>query len=248
MNEHLPYDENLLFQYLDGTMSEEESREFEKPLRNNPALRERIQQLRIVVESVRQYGTRQEVTNIHEEMMPSLLEGILTVRMPTIRKIARYTMAAAACIILLILFIRIFSPAKTSASDLYNQAFVDYNASTIRGSHQSSALEEAYQKNNYTAVISQSTQSTLSEKDSLLTGISYLKTSQADQAIHWLSLLSGHGNFRQDAAFYLSMSYLKNKNYREAYSLMQQIHSNPSNVYHAQFTDEYLKKVQELEK
>ena len=106
----------------------------------------------------------------------------------------------------------------------------------------------AYQKNNYTAVISHSNNAGLSEKDSLLTGIFFLKTDQPSLAIHWLSPLTDHGRFSEEAAFYLSLSYLKDFKFIDAYSIMQQIHSDPLNAYHAQFPDEYLKKVKELER
>ena len=65
-------------------------------------------------------------------------------------------------------------------------------------------------------------------------------------ALFFQNLATGSSDFKQDAKFYLSLSYLKEKNYDKAADLMEKIASEPAHLYRQQITTDVLKDVEGL--
>jgi hypothetical protein len=237
-------DETLL-RYLDGEMDQTEKKLFEDHIQHDSELKERLQSLQIAIASVQQFGTTEKVRSIHSEMMQELAPLQRETRVMPMRKIVRYGLAIAASIIIVFVGINIFS-SQPSAQKLYNEAFVDYDASGVRGNSNETTLSKQYQNHQYKSVIAQAGSQNVSQRDSLLVGISYLKANQTSDATNWLKAVSPQSAVKQDAEFYLAMAYLKNENYKEAGQLMEQIHSNANHVYHNQFSDDYIARVEKL--
>ena len=195
---------------------------------------------------MQQYGTAEKVKSIHSEMMQELSSIHTEAKVVPVRKMIRYSLAIAASIIIILVGVNIFTSSQVSAGKLYSEAFVDYDASSVRGSESQTDVVSFYQQHNYSAVIGKANTQSLSQKDSLLVGLSYLKVDNLPAAINWLEAISIQNSTRQDAEFYLAMAYLKNKNYSEALKLMQQIRSNPNHIYNNQFSEDYINKIKKL--
>lgn len=246
MTEPLHNDEALM-RYIDGEMDAAEKAIFESQLQSDSVLKEKLEHLQVAVASVQQYGTAEKVRSIHTEMMQELSTVHKETKVVSMGKIIRYSLAVAASIIVILVGVNLFSSSQPSSQKLYNETFVDYDASAIRGGNeQSSQVAKLYQNHNYNGVIEDAGSAALSQRDSLLIGLSYLKTNKFSGAINWFKSISEQSAVKQDAEFYLSLAYLKNKNYNEALHLMEQIHSNSNHVYHDQFSDDYINKVREL--
>jgi len=157
-------------------------------------------------------------------------------------------MAVAASILVLFIGVRIYMAAQLSPEKLYNQAFVDFNASDTRSVNSSlSEIEKHYQQKDYNGVTNAVRTIRLDSKDSLLLGLAYLQSERTNQAISiFQNLASSANDFQQDGEFYLSLSYLKNRAYEKALPLMQKIEANPAHLYHQQFTNDFTEKVKDL--
>jgi hypothetical protein len=247
MAEHLPEDE-LIIDYLDGLLPAEERARFEQRLQTDARLRSRLESLRLAVNGLKQFGTTEKVKAIRKELGPELAAK-RSARVVNFRSFVRYSIAAAASILVLFVAYKIFLDARLSRARLYNEAYVEYSLAPQRGggAEQLSSIEREYQHQQYDSVVREPKTGVLSGRDSLLTGISFLKTKQPSPAIDWLKPLSQSSSlFADDAQFYLALAYLKNKDDKEAADLMKKIHNDPKQVYHDQFSDSYIRKVEEL--
>jgi hypothetical protein len=247
MDKALHYDDETLIRYLDGEMEPSEKAAFELQLKSDAVLKERIDKLRMAIAAVHQFGDAEKLRVIHREMMGEH-SSIHRTRVTPVRKIVRYSMAVAAGILILFIGIRIFQGNGLSNDKLYNEVFVDFDASVVRGGEKNTVVAKLYQNNNYSAVVDESKKNeALSERDSLLVGLSFLKLNDNIDAIRWFNL-SPSNKFRPDASFYQALAYLKNKDYQPAISLMESVHADQSNPYHDRFSDAYIDKVKKLSK
>lgn len=245
MADFLPDNDEILMKYLDGELDQTERAMFESMLQKDTTLQQRLEGLQIAIASVKQYGATEKVKSIHSEMMSELSFVHKEEKVVPIKKMVRYSLAIAASIIIILVGVTLFTAAP-SVDKLYSDAFVDYDASTVRGSEGLTSSEIEYQAHNYNDVVAKANTHSLTPKDSLLVGLSYLKEDKLTEAINWFKTISAQNETRQDAEFYLSLAYLKNKNYREALNLMKQIQSNPGHVYNKQFSEDYINKVEKL--
>ena len=158
--------------------------------------------------------------------------------------------AIAASILVIFISAKLFLGTGPSSQAIYNKTFVDFNVSVVRGNETSaSEIEKLYGEKNYSAITTQTRSRTIGSKDSLLIGLAYLQTGKTQQAIHFFKALSLSGsNFQQDAEFYLSLSYLREKDYNRSISLMKNIAENPAHLYREQITGDVIEDVEDLQK
>lgn len=246
MAEPLHNNDEILMKYLDGEMDPAKRALFEEQVSNNTALKERLQNLQLAIASVQHYGTAEKVKTIHSEMMKELSIAPEQSKVVPMRKVIRYSLAIAASIIIILVGVNLFSASSVSSGKLYNEAFVDYTASGVRGNEMATPTKKMYQEHNYKAVTENAGSRNLTSEDSLLVGLSYLKTNQVSPAINWFNSLSKQGPVKQDAEFYLALSYLKNENYGEALKMMERIHADPAHIYHNRFSESFINKVKKL--
>ena len=243
----LLHNEDLLIRYLDGELSGDEKAALEARLQTDQRLHEQLTRLRIAIQAVKHLGTTRQVANIHGQMMHELKSGKKARPVP-FNKVIRYTMAAAASILVLVIGIRIYQASQITPGKLYDEAFVEFNSSDTRGSgDMSSEIEKNYRQKKYSVVINSVRSLNMDARDSLLMGLSYLHEDRMSQAIGLFQRLAASSNeFQPDAEFYLSLSYLKNKDYNKALPLMEKIVSDPVHLYHKQFDKDFVEKVKAL--
>lgn len=246
MDEALYDNDDTLIRYLDGEMEPQEKKIIQQRLQSDAALKERLLNLQLAIAAVQQYGTSGKVKAIHTEMMQELSPVQKPGKVLSMKAALKYGIAVAASVIVIVVGINLYKSGQINSDKLYSEAFVDYDASVVRGQQNTSALQTSYQDHRYDAVTGQANAKNLSQKDSLLIGLSYLKLNQTAPAINWLKALTKNGTLSDDAEFYLSLAYLKNKNYGEAAGLMKSIEANPQHGYHNQFTQAYIEKVEKL--
>jgi hypothetical protein len=241
------HNEDLLVRYLDGNLSGDEKRDLEERLRTDVGLQQELASLQVAVEAIRQYGTRQKISSLHTGMMNEL-KTQPKAKVFSMKKTVRYAMAVAASILLLFVGAKLYMAAQQSPEKIYSDVFVDFNTATTRGGYDDiSAIEKAYQQKNYKAVIQHTRSRQLDAKDSLLIGLAYLQSDRATQAISFFQqMVHSENEYRQDAEFYLSLSYLKNHEYAKSLQIMKAIASNSAHLYHEQLTVDAIKKVEAL--
>ena len=243
----LLHNDDLLIRYLDGELTGQEKAGLEERLRTDKDLQEQLAKLKIAIQAVKHLGTTQKVAGIHQQMMQEL-KPVKKARLVPFNKAIRYTMAVAATLLVLFIGVRIYMAAQLSPEKLYSEAFVDFNSSGTRSiSGKQSEIEKHYQQKDYNSITGASRSIHLDANDSLLIGLAYLQTNRTNQAIAiFQRLASSVNDFQQDGEFYLSLSYLKNKDYDKALALVQKIEASPSHLYHQQFNDEFIEKIKDL--
>ncbi|WP_121355199.1 anti-sigma factor [Flavisolibacter nicotianae] len=243
------HNEDLLVRYIDGELSATEKAAVEVRLKNDAVFREQYQNLQVALQAIRQLGTRQQVETIHHEMMQELKGKKAPAKVVRLSRAVRYTMAVAASILVLFVGVRLYLATQQSPDRIYNETFVDFNVANARSSaNQLSQIETLYQNKDFRGVAATTRAVSLSAKDSLLIGLSYLHTEDWQAAARWFHTVSVTENeYRQDAEFYLALAYLKTKEFAKAQTLFQRIYNNPAHIYHEQVSADLLADVKKLE-
>ncbi len=241
MAEPLHFDEELLIRYIDGDLSAGEKELVESALNSSPDLQKKLHDLQLAIFATRRLGDIEKVKNVHQQMMQEFQS---TDKRTPVRKMIRLSVAVAASILLVFFTWRYFQSAAVDANRMYNQAYVEFDVNATRNQDQKTEIQKAYASKEYNRI---SKLVPVSEMDSLLIALSYLHQNQTVNAISLLQVLQkGNGEYQPDAEFYLSLAYLKNKEYGKAYELAQSIHNNPRHLYKDQFSDSFIKQLDEL--
>lgn len=171
-----------------------------------------------------------------------------------LRRIIQYSVAVAASIFLIIIFIEGCKFYRLSTQKLYAENYTPYELTTTSNAGDSamSKIEQAYFKKKYGAVISLNKISVLSVKDVFLTGVSFLETNDYSRAISNFQLVitdvkeNKTPGLKDAAEYYLALAYLRNNDYDQAIELMTAIHDNSSHLYKEKFSHKYINRVKRL--
>lgn len=239
MDESLHPREEQILRYLDGEMTAEERTAFEAQLALDAALREEVEAMRFSVEAASLYGVHTQVASIHREAVAQYSPARQG-RVVPLRRVVRYTMAVAASILLIFIAVQGYRFYNLTPEGLYEDSFIAYNLSPVRGDEPGfTDLEKAYSEEQYNTVIRMARENgrVLNPREVFVAGLSSLQLNDASAAIPWFRRLNEQGNpFQPDAEFYLSLAYLKDKDYDRALVLMRKIHSDPRHPYHDRIT------------
>ena len=243
MDETIDHNDALLLRYLDGEMEQDEKLDLEKRLSADDRLRQRLLELRLAIEAVRQFGTIEKVKSIHSEMLNEI--GKSPAAKSPVRKMVRYSMAVAASILVLFFAFRFFQ-SGAGADELYNKAYVEYSVSASRSQQQLNNIPAAYSRREYEKLLSLAPQNT---EDSLLTGLALLQMDRMHVAAGWLEQVARTSSpYQQDAEFYLALARIKSGQYGEALKLVKKINNDPAHVYKDQFNAAYIRQLQKLKR
>lgn len=242
------HNESLLIRYLDGELSAGERALLEKRLQTDAELQQQLNDLRIAVHAVKQYGLSQKIGTIHSGMMQELKGSRPKAKLIPFRKKVRFMVAVAASVLVILVSVSLYLSSQASPDKLYEQAFVDFPVSATRGeADRLSTIETMYRQKNYEAIVNGSRSLRMDAKDSLLTGLAYLHTGRWQQAIGFFQrIAASEHNLQQDGEFYLALSYLKDRQYNDATSLFEKIARDPSHLYHARVDEDFMKKMEAL--
>jgi hypothetical protein len=244
MDENLPGDD-LLMRYLDNEMDPDERDRFEFIMERDPSLMKKVESLRLTLEALKQAGTKEKVSRIHQEMMA---EMTTSQKRAPVRRLTRTVLSVAASIVIFIAAAAGWWFYQLSSEDVYRQHYTSYMVSASRGNDSSKTnFSDLFQRGDFEGMIRASKTTRLTEQDSLLVALSYLQKDQQQPAIVWLgSLQKSSGVYQEDAEYYLAMAYLKNKQFEEAYQLLEKIKEDHDHLYNSQISDQLLWKVRLL--
>ena len=176
---------DLLVRYLDDDLSNDEKSALENRLKTDAFLQDELNRLKVAVQAVRQFGTSQKVSLVHNDVMTEMKKKKQAAVVP-FRKSITYVLTIAASILVIFISAKLFLGTGPSSEAIYNKTFVDFNVSVVRGNETSaSEIEKLYGEKNYSAITTQTRSRTIASKDSLLIGLAYLQTGKTQQAIHF---------------------------------------------------------------
>ncbi|HEX6332810.1 MAG TPA: tetratricopeptide repeat protein [Flavisolibacter sp.] len=247
MAEALHPEENIL-RYLDGEMPDAEKRDFENQMQADEVLRQQVQDMALAIEAVRHAGTVATVRSVHADMMKEL-PGKKPASVVPFGRVVRYTMAAAASVLLIFTMVQGYLFYRLDAEEVYGDAFVNYEVSATRGAATTETpVASAYSRRKYNEVIAQAGQAT-DARDSFLVALAYIDGKQPDRAIPLLAAIHAqkHSTLAADAQFYLGMAWLQKKDYDKSLAYLRPIYEDDEHLYHDHVPRRLIRKLKMLQ-
>jgi hypothetical protein len=213
------FDYDMISRYLDGEMNAVERTAFEEQIEQDADLKNEVALLRDVNETVKMklYPDENEIalSNTLGDMRAEYFAGQTKARIVPFR---RRLMMAAAAVLIMALILTVWQPWQ---KDLYKQyADIQMPAAGERGAGSDVQLKQAtvyFNNKNFTAAIPLF--KTILKDDTQNSFVQYyyaialLQNGEIENSRKELdSLYNGTSLFRYDAAYYMALSYLKEKN------------------------------------
>jgi tetratricopeptide (TPR) repeat protein len=255
MDKLSPGHSGFMIRYLDGEMNHEEELEFENLLARDKEVREELQDLLLAVDSVRLFGLRQKVAEVHQLMMEELKPEKPPLRRITqFTRVIRYIFAIAAAILLVFLLIEAYNFYSLSAEGLFSEKYNDFKTSAFTSDSATNLpIEKSFRNAKYQQIIYFHNKNRFFKvNDLFFLGIAYLKTENLSKAIDSFNSILEKNKFsktdtlQDETEYYLALTYLKNKDYDQAIVLMKKIHADPGHLFNAKFTGGYIQRVKIL--
>jgi hypothetical protein len=244
---------NDLLRYFDKQMNASEQQLFEKKLEDDPLLKQELEKLQLLNNAIKYYSINSQVNEIRKlyEVQGHLNEKVDTGKAKVFKmsKALRVSIIAAASIILVLSGAVTYTIYQLSPGKVFNESYVSYNINSSRSSqNRNTRIEDAYSNGDFNTVIKLSDESPLTYQDELLKGISYMQLNLLPDAIIQFNriLNEKESNFKQDAEYYLALTYIKDNDYKNALPLLIKIRENKSHLYHNQVTQKIIREVKLL--
>lgn len=231
-----------LLRYLDGEMSQEERAAWELRLNADADLKDQLDHLQLAREAVQLVGSSLKVKHIHEAFVQQNPVSVQPKAMVTPMYNRRWMRVAVAVTIFVMLSAGWWLN-QTTNNAIYDNHFVTFSVSNSRNQGGLSAIEEAYNTQQYGKVLQLAAGAPLQGTDSLLAGIAMIKTEQFDQAVQWLSAMQSSHTFGEDASYYLAFAWIGKKEDRKALQILEAIHRNERHLYHGAVNNDLLRKI-----
>ncbi len=253
MNNSTPSLSELLVQYLDGVLAGDAKASVEQLLATDPAVKSEYDSLLASRAAIRYYGLKEKVKELHGQMMSEVYAEKF--KAATIKRILRYSMAAAAGVVLFLavwigyIFFTL-SPAKVFSSN-----YLTYELSNFRDGDGSEpgAAEKAFAEKNYKEVLRiHDTGEDPAIQTTFLCGLAALETGDDGKAIKCFNEVIAVNNktgktiLNDESEFYLALSYIRNKDYDFALPLLKKINNDPDHKYNKAVSSGLIRKVKLL--
>lgn len=239
-----------LLQYLDGELTVTERDDIERKLATDDSLRNEWENLKLARGIIQNYGLSQKVATIHNQMVEELRTPVRSIGRT--RRFIRYSIAIAASILIVFLANMIYSSNSLSPAELFDRNYFTYELTTSRETGTGeTAIEKAYRAKEYTLVTKLADTAT-NIKAAFLAASAYMELKDDNKAIEKYKTViaandsEGTNMLKDESEYYMSLAYLRNKNYNHALELMQKIHNDSSHLYHNKITGKLIRDVKKL--
>jgi len=242
-----------LVQYLDDELAGSEKETFEQQLAADKNLYEELESLKVAREAVKIFGLQQKVSGIHQHMMLEI-QGPDKKINPA-RRILRYSIAVAASVLLIVGGIVGYNFYTLSSNKVFASNYRPYELSTVRDgdTQQVSPVEKAYREKDYKKVVElQEQYNSILVKETFLAAMSYAELANNTKAIDGFKKViaenenAGTSLFKDEAEYYLALTYISNKDYDFALDLLRKTRDNPNHLYHDKVTGKLIRQVKML--
>lgn len=242
-----------LVRYLDGELSAVDKKAVEDLLAADPVVKSELESLQQTRAAVRFYGLRQKVGTIHGEMMEELNPRV--VKMSSGKKILRYSLAAAASIVLLVGAYLAYNFFTLSPNKVFSANYNTYELSTLRdgGEPAPSKAEKAFREKDYKEVLRlHDTGTELTPRSEFLCGVAALELKDDPKAIKCFrevldaAAQTGQPVLKDESEYYLSLSYIRNRDYDFALPILLKIKNDPDHKYNRSVSSRMIWKVKML--
>jgi hypothetical protein len=228
-------DNEKLIDYLDKQLNQEESARMESDLQRDMDLNREFLYLNYAIDAVRLDVINQKVASVRQMQEK---EHIVEKSSPAIlRSMYKFSLRAAAVIILFLCAATLYKYASVSNQSFYNKQFSGYELSNSRGREFHGAETDAYQNNKWNEVISiYQAEGNKSNQQSFLAAMAEMQLNHFQNAIaifeNLLNSKSGDTTYMEESEYYLSLAYLMNHDGNRAVQIINKIKTNPSHTYY----------------
>jgi tetratricopeptide (TPR) repeat protein len=240
----------MLMRYLDGELTTNEREKLDRQLAEDANLKKEYEKLVLAREAVRQYGLQKKVSGIHQQMIQELQRPVT--KISPVRRIIRYSMAAAAGVLLIVAGLMVYNYLSISSEKIFAANYRTYETAIMRdeNNQQTSQLEKAYAGKKYDEVVQITFERPLTIKEILLKGMAYMEIGDTEKAIEQYRQVtaqsSSAGLMKEEAEYYLVLAYIRSKQYSAALQLMETIRKQPGHLYFSKITSKLFRQVKSL--
>lgn len=254
MDNSTPDMSEKLVQYLDGELTGTEMENMSQQLAADKTIQDELDSLKSTSEAVRLYGLQKKVSGIHQQMMeemPPLIKKINSTK-----KIIRYNIAVAASLVLIIGGYIAYNFFTLSPDKVFASNYQSYQLVTVRdGNTVETIAEKAYREKNYAEVIRiYDAGEDHTPKGEFLCGAAALELKENDKAIKcFKEVLDADQQtvqpvLKDEAEYYLALTYIRNKDYDKALVLMNKIQNDSNHLYNEKITGKLIRQVKMLKR
>lgn len=251
MDNSTPGMSEKLVDYLDGKLELAENQQIDKLLETDKDLKNELDGLLVAREAVRQYGLQQKVASVHQQMMYERKAQVRSIT--SAKRSIRYAIAVAASILLIVAGYIGYNFYTLSSEKVFAANYRLYELSGVRdNSTGESAIETAYNGKKFAELLSISFDRPFTIKEHFLRGMAFSETGDNGNAILSFKKAIEDNNaartttFKDEAEFYLALTYVRNKDFDFALEVLKNIQSNPDHLYNEKVTSKLIRQVRML--
>jgi hypothetical protein len=244
---------DLLVQYLDGELNKEQHDALQKNIQEDSALAQKLDSLRLAKDSLKSYGLKTRIHNIHAEMMKEGNNKHLVKKPGVLAKMLPYTLRIAASVLVIIGISFLYQYYSASPEKLFEENFKAFNVHESRGSV-STTLTNAYKAGDMKLVIQQyPALKNPTAEENFLGANAFLNNHQAAKAIDvFLALQQQNKNnsthyFEEDTEYYLALAYLLNSQPQTALPMLEKINHDKNHAYHKKINTWFLTRAERFQ-
>ncbi|MBK9571072.1 MAG: hypothetical protein IPO53_14925 [Chitinophagaceae bacterium] len=257
MDNSTPTMSEKLVQYLDGALTGSEKSSLEKQLLAEETLQQELDRLKSTREALKLYGLQQKVSGIHVQMMEEFSPAVRKMNplaKGSVKKMVRYSIAVAASLLLIIGGYMAYNFFTLSPDKVFASRYQSYELVTVRnGNTIETPVEKAFREKNFQEVFRiHDAREDLTPKGEFLCGAAALESANNTKAITCFKEVleankkSGQPLFNDEAEYYLSLSYIRNKDYDYALEMLNKIQDDPNHLYNEKISHKLIRQVKML--
>lgn len=228
----------LIDDYLDGILGQEETEKLQSELKENQELKDLLDLIQLTRESIRLSGQKELVQKIHEEFINDSDKEKNNGKVVNI-KISPWWLGIAASLTLLILFGNFWYKTQTTA--LFEDNYIAYNLPTMRSAgDMENKINTLYKNGDYNEIIGIVDINSEDAELLFLSGMSHFQMENYEESAQFLKKVQQLNEnrtfetafFQDEADYYLFLAYLKTGNLSEADQYLSRITSQSNHTYH----------------
>lgn len=239
---------DILIQYLDGTLTTEDTKKLIDRLKQDEDLKKELDQLSIAVQAVKKYGLKEKISGIHAEMM-SKRDSAPKTKVRTLYFDFRNILKIAASLLLILVGYGVFTYLQVSPENLISPDVQAYSFRTTRNA-EASEIKDMYEKKEYKNVLDLIEQKTSNHsEDNFIKANSYFALHDYSASAEYFENIlkqRSTAKFLDESEYYLALCYIKLNKPAEALHLLSLIKADTNHKYHQKVNTTFMWKVKLL--
>jgi tetratricopeptide (TPR) repeat protein len=228
-------DNEMLIDYLDKQLNQEETDQIERALQKDTDLNRELQYLKLAIDTVRLNAIKHKVVSIRQSHVK---ESTVEPAAPAVlRTMYKTGLRVAAVIVFFLCVATVYKYTSVSNQSFYDKQFSGYELGNNRGGESQEAEDDAYRNKQWNEVISIYNAGTeRTNRQSFLAAMAEMQLNHFQNAIslfeNILNAKTGDTNYLEESDYYLSLAYLMNHQADKAIPIINKIKANPNHTYY----------------